>query len=84
MTQNKTPAQKNDTNEFLPNRERVSITMPAWLRDEAALYGAKRGYGMSELVSRLLERFVEEEKARLVLMEEAQRKAKDALNALKK
>ena len=46
-------------------RERINITLPAWLRDEATLYGAKRGYGMSELVGRQLERFVNEEKARI-------------------
>lgn len=48
-----------------PERARLNITLPEWLRDEAALYGAKRGYGLSELIARTLEKFVEQEKARI-------------------
>ena len=47
-----------------PDRVRIDITMPKWLFNEAKHYGARRGFGMSENISRLLERFVEEEKAR--------------------
>lgn len=32
-----------------PDRDRINVTLSAWLRDESARYGAKRGYGMSEL-----------------------------------
>lgn len=46
------------------HRTRVNLTMPTWLFENASEKGALKGYGMSELVSRLLEKFVEDEERR--------------------
>lgn len=46
-------------------RDRINITLPAWLRDKGTIYGARRGYGMSELITRLLEKWIEEEDERI-------------------
>lgn len=44
------------------NRTRANLTIPTWIFNDAVELGAGRGYGMSELVSRLLEKFVDDEK----------------------
>lgn len=58
----KIPLPSPDENE---GRDRINITLPKWLREKATRYGAKKGYSMSELISRLLERWCENEDERI-------------------
>lgn len=63
-----------------PARVRKNITMPTWVHDDAVLYGAKRGFGLSELITRQLEKFITEEKERIGAVEDMAQRARDGLN----
>jgi metal-responsive CopG/Arc/MetJ family transcriptional regulator len=47
-----------------PGRTKAHISLPKVLKEEVEALSAKRGYTTSELISRLLERWVEKEKTK--------------------
>lgn len=47
------------------NKVKTHISLPEWLKEQSEAHAALRGYTMSELATKLYERWLEEEKQRI-------------------